>query len=38
MKLPLGYIKVTVEVVIVADAPLPIPVEDGDVSTIGHAV
>ncbi|KAK2351830.1 ubiquitin-specific protease [Trifolium repens] len=38
MKLPLGYVKVTIEVVHVADALLPIPVEDGDVSTIGQAV
>ncbi|XP_045792411.1 uncharacterized protein LOC123887168 [Trifolium pratense] len=38
IKLPLGYVKVTVEVVIVGDAPLPIPVEDGDVSTIGQAI
>jgi hypothetical protein len=38
MKLPLGYVKVTIEVVHVADTPLPIPVEDGEVSTIGEAV
>jgi hypothetical protein len=34
----LGYVEVTIEVVHVADALLPIPVEDGDVSTIGQAV
>ena len=38
IKLPLGYVKVTIEVVHVADALLPIPVEDGDVSTIDQAV
>jgi hypothetical protein len=37
-KLPPGYVKVTVEVALVEDAPLPIPVEDGDVSTIGQAI
>ncbi|GAU38996.1 hypothetical protein TSUD_378720 [Trifolium subterraneum] len=37
-KLPPGYVKVTVEVALVEDAPLPIPVEDGDVSTIGRAI
>ena len=38
MTLPPGYVKVNIEVAIVPNAPLPISVEDGDVSMVGQAI
>jgi hypothetical protein len=38
IKLLPGYVKVAIEVAHVADAPLLIAVEDGEVSTIGQAI
>lgn len=37
-KLPPGYVKVRIDVPIVLDAMLPIPVEDGDVVAVGQAI
>ncbi|CAI8610915.1 unnamed protein product [Vicia faba] len=38
MTLPPGYVKVNIEVAIVPNVPLPISVEDGDVSMVGQAI
>ncbi|CAI8595491.1 unnamed protein product [Vicia faba] len=38
MTLPPGYVKVNIDVAIVPNAPLPISVEDGDVSMVGQAI
>ncbi|XP_058771436.1 uncharacterized protein LOC131644842 isoform X2 [Vicia villosa] len=38
MTLPPGYVKVNIEVAIVPNASLPISVDGGDVSLVGHAI
>ncbi|WJX57197.1 hypothetical protein P8452_42781 [Trifolium repens] len=38
IKLPLGYVKVAIDVSVISDAPLPISIEYGEVSTVGQAI
>ncbi|KAK2420428.1 hypothetical protein QL285_031156 [Trifolium repens] len=38
IKLPPGYVKVAIDVSIISDAPLPISIEYGEVSTVGQAI
>ena len=37
-KLPPGYVKVRIEVAVERKALLPIPIEEGDVLTVGEAI
>jgi hypothetical protein len=37
-KLPPGYVKVRIDVAVEREALLPIPVEEGDVLTVGEAI
>jgi hypothetical protein len=38
IKLPPGYVKVAIDVSVISDAPLPISIEYGEVSTVGQAI
>jgi hypothetical protein len=38
IKLPLRYVKVAIDFSVISDAPLPISIEYGEVSTVGLAI
>lgn len=37
-KLPSGHIKVTIEVVVESDAPLPVPIDHAELMVVGDAI